>query len=244
MNYPQQFVNSILDTVFPAKCINCGKIIEVKSGYICKKCIGLIEINKKFECIGCKNRVLLGETCNRCKEFLFIDKILVAASYREPMISLIKTLKYRFVVDASYAISMIIKKYLSWLAKRGLVLNNNAPIIIPVPLHYKRLNWRGFNQAEILATDIGEKIQCPIEKEVIVRIVGSKPQAEIENHEERINNLGDDFVILEKSKGKIIGKDIILVDDVCTTGTTLNKCAKILKYNGAKKITAFVIARG
>src|SRR3989338_3123547 len=125
MNYPQQAISILLDMLFPPKCINCHIIIPLK---------------KDFECLGCRLATPFGKTCNQCQKDFRIDNIFIVASYREPLVSLIKTIKYRFVERISIPIEQIIKKYLIWLFEHKFSLNSENPIISPVPLHYRNLD--------------------------------------------------------------------------------------------------------
>ena len=135
------------------------------------------------------------------------------------------------------------KKYLKWLTldKKFNVFESN-PLLIPVPLHLRRLNWRGFNQSELLAKNISDTFQMEMAVDVVERTINATPQADIKEREERLKNLNGIFRI--KNKEKIIGREVLLVDDVCTTGATLNECAKILKAGGASRVVALVVARG
>jgi ComF family protein len=245
MNYPQYILDFTLDTIFPIKCIGCGEFSRSRKEYLCKQCLKRIPIKKIFECIGCKTSVPLGKTCFRCKKDNHIDQLLVAYDYNHPtVIKTVKTLKYRFVIDLKPALSTLIKKYLFWLSsqKNFSILENN-PIITPLPLHYRRLNWRGFNQAELLADCVADSIQFHAKNGLIKRVKPSKPQAEIEEREQRLGNL-DKNIFEISDRAQIKDRTVILIDDVCTTGATLNECARTLKEAGAKQVIGFVIARG
>ena len=241
MNYPQY----ILDTIFPIKCLECGKLSSPKPEYLCKPCLRKIPIKKVFECIGCKSTVPLGKTCFKCRKNNHIDQLLAIYDYRDKsIIRAIKTLKYRFVADIAQNLAFSIRKYVSWLnsEKKFNIIDEN-PVIIPLPLYYRRLNWRGFNQAELIANSLAVSVQSDIKPNLLIRVAASKPQAEIEEREERLKNLRKDTFKI-RGEDEIKNKTIVLVDDVCTTGATLNECARVLKEAGAVKVIGFVIARG
>ena len=243
--YPQYLLSWALELVFPKKCVICGKFSGPKfSGYLCKKCLNTIPTHSSFGCIGCQRTVSLGQTCNLCSKTNYIDQLLVVADYKnQTLIKLIKLFKYRFIEELGFSLSLLTKKYLIRLAKtKKLNFMEENPIVLPIPLSKRRLNWRGFNQSEILASLLADNFQLKQESDVIIKTYQSKPQAEIKDREERLDNLSGVFKVVRPDK--IVGKNILLIDDVCTTGTTLNECAKILKENGAKKITGLVIARG
>ena len=114
-------------------------------------------------------------------------------------------------------------------------------LIIPIPLHKDRERQRGFNQAELIGKIIGEILNLPAEKNILARHKKTESQAKMKNWEKRSENLADAFSL--RSSEAIKNKNIILVDDVHTSGATISEAAKILKANGAKKIIALVIAK-
>lgn len=240
MFYPQQVYNWLSDLIFPLRCIGCGKFGE----YVCRGCLGSISIKKNFECIGCKRNTPLGQTCFLCAKTSSVDQLLIVADYKNSLVEKsIKFFKYRFIRDIEKPLSILMKKYLKWLTldKKFNVFENN-PLLVPVSLHPRRLNWRGFNQSELLAKDIANTFQMEMAGEVIERTVNTIPQADIKEKEKRLKNLKDVFSV--RNKDKIFGREVLLIDDVCTTGATLNECANGLKANGASKVIALVIARG
>lgn len=277
-NYPQRIYNWFSDLIFPARCINCGKFSE----YVCRGCLGAISIKKQFECIGCKRNTPLGKTCFLCAKTNSVDQLLIIADYKNLLVEKsLKFLKYRFISDMKQPLSVLMKKYLKWLTldKKFNVFESN-PLLIPVPLHPRRLNWRGFNQSELLAKDIADTFQMEMAGDVIERTINTVPQADIKEKEQRLKNLNGIFarsglplvapegphkegpVLLAPERfasfgdtgrqqegelcrhDKLTGRVVLLIDDVCTTGATLNECAKVLKANGASKVVALVIARG
>lgn len=118
-------------------------------------------------------------------------------------------------------------------------------VIIPVPLHKRRLRWRGFNQAELLTKSVSEKISpgfdIPVFSDLLIRKKYTQPQMNIKGYAARQKNMRDVFGVVDK---KIIkDRRVWLVDDVCTTGATLFACAEALKRAGAKEVWSIVIAR-
>lgn len=239
-NYPQQVRNWFLDLIFPVRCVGCGKFGD----YVCRVCLKSILIKKNFECIGCKRNTPFGQTCFLCAKTNLVDQLLIIADYKNPLIEKsLKFLKYKFIRDLEQPLSILTKKYLKWLTldKKFNVFQDN-PLLIPIPLHPRRLNWRGFNQSELLAKELADAFQMEVATDIIERWGNAVPQADIKEREERLKNLDDAFRVLNKNK--LAGREVILIDDVCTTGATLNECAKVLKANGVSKVTGLVIARG
>ena len=244
MNYPQYIDEWILDLIFPARCLECGAFLTQNKGYICKKCLKSIPLKKSFECIGCKKSTPLGRTCISCKNDASVDQLLIVSDYScRSIVELIKALKYRFIKEVALPFSIITKRYIAWLGtkkKFNILLEN--PLIIPVPLHPRRLNWRGFNQAELIAEAVANILNLNPSPDILRRKTDRKAQVKIEGRAERLENIKNIFQI--NPEASVNGRVILLIDDVCTTGATLNECAKTLKDGGAKKVIGLVIARG
>lgn len=118
-------------------------------------------------------------------------------------------------------------------------------IIVPVPLHPRRLAWRGFNQSELLARNISKTFGLELDTGLIGRKLHTSPQADIASQDQRKKNVINAFKLLENASSRSLeNKKIILIDDVCTTGSTINECAKILEPLKPAEIWGFVIARG
>lgn len=111
---------------------------------------------------------------------------------------------------------------------------------MPVPLHKRREIKRGFNQADLLAKEIAEFFKIPYCEDILKRAKNTKPQTETSNHNQRLENIKNAFVC--RKPELVAWKRIIIVDDVMTTGATLNECARALKSSGARSVTAFVVA--
>lgn len=185
-----------------------------------------------------------GFLCPSCREAkkLHLDSLIAAASYEDPVIKkLVHNFKYRFVRDISPLLAKLICK--------AFIRNDIAlpDFLVPVPLHPKRLRWRGFNQSFLLAAHISEELAPLMEMEILnilERKKYNRPQAEIKNRQERLRNVRNIFAVGSGANPYAIkGKTILLIDDIATTGATLEECAKVLKLFGAKKVFAAVVAR-
>ena len=142
-------------------------------------------------------------------------------------------MKYKFIKELADDLSLLAAQGL-WNAHLSV-----PDIVIPVPLHSRRLRWRGFNQAEILARSLG--LDVPIEATVLTRNRFTTSQVSMRTRMHRINNLKGAFTA--QHTNNIKNKSVLLIDDVITTGATLNECAKVLLESGAKDVSALVIAR-
>jgi ComF family protein len=115
-----------------------------------------------------------------------------------------------------------------------------ADLILPVPLHVRRLKQRGFNQAGLLAGTLGRLIHLPVRYDILVRRCWTEPQTRL-NREERLQNVKNAFLVPDSSRVK--DRRVLIIDDVYTTGTTLSECAKTLKDAGASKVHAITVCR-
>jgi len=224
-----------LNLLFPIQCLGCNQ----ESVWICKNCQNKIHLQKYQICPNCKKTKTEGNLCGNCQNTkIYFDKLLVAAKYeKEHLIQkVIKTFKYRFIKDLNKFLGDFLSDTI-----RKYIKNYKNYILIPIPLHLKKEKWRGFNQAELLTDTISENLQIFIDKNLIKRIKYQKSQAELDR-DLRLKNLHNAFQIEDKIKA--LNKKFILIDDIATTGTTLNECAKMLKTAGAIEVVAVVIGRG
>ena len=261
MDYFKQTIAWLTDLIFPARCIGCNKFGHAYSprysygeagrqagdghnqNWLCKSCRAKIKIASTSACIGCNQSSPRGDTCLSCCRENAIDRIIAAGNYADPILrNLITTLKYRFVPSLAEQCLVLIERPLRDMHQsKGVNIFENNPVIVPVPLHPYRFNWRGFNQAELIGHLVANTYQVHI-LNALSRNRRTDPQANIDDPIERAQNIADAFHCPDPSL--VSEHDIILVDDVCTSGATLNACAKVLKSSGARKITALVVARG
>ncbi|MBI4158616.1 MAG: ComF family protein [Candidatus Yanofskybacteria bacterium] len=244
-NYTQKITDQVLDIIFPKKCLGCNKFTnsDVDFDYVCKKCFGKIELKNSLECIGCKRQTRLGFTCTFCDKENDADQLIIAAELLDPLVEkILKAYKYKFIQNMALPLSILAKKCVKKLLFKKFNLFGDNPLLIPVPLHKRRLNERGFNQAELLVKNMADAYHVVCNNDILIRIANPKHQAEIKVKSDRINNVKNNFAV--KTKELVRSKTVILVDDICTTGATLNECARVLKESGTKRVIGFVIARG
>jgi len=223
--------NFTLDAIVPKRCFGCG----IFDTWICDSCHSTLPLLTEQNCPICKKVITpLGETCVKCKKTTAVDGVFIVSSYDYDLLkTLIHNFKYKFIKNLSNPLGLLIAQ--------GL-MNSHIPLpdlIIPVPLHKRRLHWRGFNQSELLAKSIG--LTITIDSESLIRKKYTTSQVKVKSKEKRINNLKNAFEIIDETNIK--NKTILLIDDVITTGTTISECAQTLKNAGARKVTAIVLAR-
>ena len=141
------------------------------------------------------------------------------------------------------SLSILLNRFIRSLTQnRAQDVFGDNPLVVPVPLHPRRLRWRGFNQSELLAESLAEHFLLQTDALTLNRVRQTMPQADIQEREQRLDNVSDVFSCAHPEN--VRGRSILLIDDVCTTGATLNECARVLKENGAKRVVALVVARG
>ncbi len=213
------FLNTILDIVFPRYCISCN----ASGSDLCEKCLSL--------CPG---------TERESKSWVFplfdyrhspIKKAILLIKYKNKrkLLDIFSETLYGAIIEE--------------LSDLKVMENFQEPILIPIPLSKKRYRERGFNQAELLCEKIIEKDYykyLKLEKSILIKVKDTLPQARIKNRQNRLKNLSNSFST--KNNKLLKGANIILIDDVTTTGATLNEAKKTLKKAGARKIIAFTIA--
>ncbi|MDD4150989.1 MAG: ComF family protein [Candidatus Gracilibacteria bacterium] len=228
-------IKFIKDIITPKKCYNCGQI-----GYfLCPQCLEKTKKHKSY-CYLCKKESLnfkIHPTCH--DDDFFLDNIIVLNHYSDKTIKkLIKNSKYYNKKDIIDDFSI----YLGDLLLKNIEIEKTEDyLIIPRPMFFLKKIFRGYNQSEILAKNISKYTKINYENNLIKKIKYTKSQSKL-HKSERLKNLEKSFSINKKVLEKINGKTIIIVDDVVSTGTTLNEIGKILKNNGIKKVIGLVIA--
>jgi ComF family protein len=160
----------------------------------------------------------------------YFDDIICVADYEDETVNkLIKACKYRFVKDIAALLGEVLYTELKKQVKSG--------VCIPVPLSTRRKRWRGFNQATEIAKTVSVRNGLEY-RDCLKKIRHTKAQAKL-SEQARLLNLENCFVLKENAPD-----EIILIDDVITTGATLNECARVLRVAGAKKITIATVAKG
>lgn len=228
----QAFWRFMLEMIFPAFCLGCGR----EGDFLCLKCLTKFDRLREQVCPLCYDKNLTGSVCDICKVHcpdFFLDGLMAFSRYEDKSLlaRAIHLLKYDFVRDLAAPLAGL----LAGLFTEFPILRDF--VVCPVPLHKKRLRWRGFNQAELMAECIKVKTGLPV-KQLLERTQFSKPQMELEKVA-RGKNVANAFRTLDVE----IPPYVLLLDDVATTLSTLNACAKALKQAGAARVFGIVLAR-
>lgn len=227
-----------LDLIFPKECLGCG----CEKTLLCQKCFSSIKLRPTQSCLACKKETNFGKFCTHCVSNYDLNGVFIASHYEQKIINkLIKSFKYYFVKELYQDLGKIFILFLNELFdKKEQKINFQKSLIMPVPLSAYRKRWRGFNQSEILARLVAENFNLELSVNELIRIKHTRPQVKL-NKIQRENNIKNCF---SWNAGDLAGRQIILIDDVVTTGATLNECAKVLKDYGAGKVWGLVLANG
>ena len=204
----------ILDIFFPKFCINCNKEGE----YICQNCFSLIDILEKQE-----------------------TNIFSATSYKDKIVrTMIHQFKYGHCIkELAKPLSILIGTH--FLNYDKLPFDQKKSVLIPVPLHKKKLKQRGFNQSQELANNLSDYFSIPVLDNILIKTKQTLNQVEL-TQEQRKHNIQEVFSI---NNSKLIqNKTILLIDDVYTTGSTIKECSNTLKQANPKQIYGITVAKG
>lgn len=227
-----------IDLLYPRRCPVCDEIVMPKGRLICPQCIKLLSFVKGPVCKKCGKEVFGSEIeyCFDCvkhkRSFEYGRALIHYEEHGKDSMAKIKYKNKREYLDFyGEAISLRYEK---------LIRRMNPDALIPVPVHPSRKKERGFNQAELLARKIGKPFDLPIYPDILVRNKKTMPQKEL-NPTERLKNLEEAF-----GPGKRIAgmNQVILIDDIYTTGSTMEACTRVLKKCGIKKVYFLTICIG
>lgn len=220
----------ILDFIFPPQCVVCGQ----SGKWICDKCWNEVGLISTPVCYKCGKISQDFNVCQSCRKDSYISRFIICGYWQDPLKSLIYSLKYR-------KLHVLANKLGGLLAETYIKFGKTDNVaIVPVPLHRNRLWSRGFNQAQILADIVSQKLDIPVAS-VLIRTKNTIPQFNL-SRTLRKDNIKDAFKI-KSNLSKIKDKTVVLIDDLTTTGATTEECAKVLKNNGVKEVWALVLAK-
>lgn len=237
-------IKRLLDIIYPPRCALClsspqpaGKV----SIELCRDCQSDLQLITAacFQCGIPLNHTQADQLCGEClKKKPAYDQVVSVYHYRQPLIWLIQQMKFHKKTRIANLLSQLLSRYIQRRITDKTLSIPDA--IIPVPLHHKRQHQRHFNQAEELAKVISKNLQCPIDSQYIERYLISQQQSGLDA-KQRKKNVKGIFRVKNKKQNKY--QHIAIVDDVMSTGSTLNEVARILKKSGIMKIDVWVLAR-
>lgn len=228
----------ILDLLFPRRCPVCDKPVKPFGKLICETCRHEPVYIRGPKCMKCGKALNREETeyCGDCRKIRHeYDTGRAVFSYGS-VSDAIYRFKYRGRQEyADYFAACMEKSLGSWLRE------NHVQALVPVPIHAGRRRMRGYNQAELLAKRLGDRVGIPVRTDLVMRVRSTKPMKDL-SPGERQNNLKKAFII-GRNDVKLYDR-VILVDDIYTTGTTLDEIAALLKAHGVSEVYCVTLACG
>lgn len=249
LNKRRLWQDALIEAVFPSDiyCITCGSVIDSSRYYsLCDNCIEKINWVGKHTCSSCGKPLAREDNrslCYDCRSKVhYFDKGFTCAGYGLYERSLMMDMKYR---GKSY-IGRIMGKILAdrfYIAVDTYSALSEIDYIVPVPVHKSRMRERGYNQAAIMAKELAEEIGVPVKQGILKRTRGTRAMKGL-NPQERQGNVEEAFSVTSVKEPNIRGKRILIIDDIYTTGSTMDACSKALKNNGARAVYVMTFAAG
>lgn len=233
---------TLLDLLFPVSCVSCGTVGSV----FCTPCKSAIPLSEPA-CFVCNARKPSGSICDNCHSRApYLTRVWWAVTYENEHIRNAIT---QFKYNSNHSFAQVLAEYIVASVKKRAQVHDvrisKDAVLLPVPLHPKKQRSRGFNQAELLARLVAEELSLPLlSAGVLTRVKHTAPQAKTGNRENRAKNVAGAFAINQTRTSEVQNKTIILVDDIATTGSTLNDAARALKTAGAAHVWGLVAAKG
>lgn len=231
VSWLQQSGQILLDLLLPPQCLHCG----APNSFLCADCLSKISFITEAVCHRCGTPAAGDSTCPQCRRHTlqYIDGIRSAAYFEDnPIRSAIHNLKY----NNHRAVAQSLAKILAEAYRRHKL---SVQVVVPVPLHRSRYKDRGYNQSELLAKQLGNLLNLPVNTTTLARTQKTAAQMSLGVQERRQNVAGAFSCI----NNQLANQNVLLIDDVCTTGSTLDACAAALKAGQAGSVWGLTLAK-
>lgn len=215
------FLEKVMHIIFTTKCIFCGELLECGEN-ICQKCRSDIDKIDIKRCSMCNKEFC---ECNKKYSFSYVISVYY---YDDKPKEAIKDMKFRGYGYNAKGFSEMIYEQL-----KSFKYFDEVDMVVEVPMHFLKRLKRGYNQTELIAKYLCQRLNKPFTKRIVKKIKNTKEQSKLD-YKRRVMNLNNAYRIIDNSLIK--NKVILLIDDVLTTGSTANECSKVLINNGAKKV--------
>jgi ComF family protein len=222
---------AVLDVLFPARCVGCGTY----GSFLCQSCQAELPRARPPRCPICWQPQRRSAPCGRCRQerpaFQGARSLYV---YEGAAREAVRALKYSHLSALAQPMAQLMARYVE--EEEGI----EADLVVAVPLYVRRQRLRGYNQSALLARELSRLCGLPLAERGLARRRNTPPQARSVDAEARKRNVADAF---DADRRQVEGKRVLLIDDVMTTGATLDACARALRQAGAVSVWALTFAR-
>lgn len=232
------FIKYVIDMIYPekSKCLYCGSLSEINAAGLCSSCMEMLPYITERLCLRCGRPmppVETGALCSMCRKgAVHFDSGCVVFHFT----GIIQNVIYRLKYGGERDMALIIGKL---MAERLEDTGWDIDMMIPVPLHVSRYKERGFNQSFLLASVMGRELEINVSQNILIRKRDTGSQTQLTGSY-RVHNVKDAFSV--KDCASLKGSSVLVVDDIMTTGATLNECSRELKKYGAGKVFCIAAA--
>lgn len=231
----KKYLTALKNIIFPALCFSCER--KINQGFICSSCEEQIELIYPPLCKLCGSSIYDNKTflCKNClgKKYSY-DRMISAAYYKDPLISLIHSFKY---TNHDYLDNFLATIMIKHFTKIGLDISNHD-LITAVPMHKLKLKERGYNQSELLAKLLAKHFKISFRNDIIIEQKYKPSQTTLDKRQRKLN-IENAFIVNTQLKNE----KIAIVDDIFTTGATAQSISQALKDKGAGFITILTLAK-
>ena len=239
-NLTQTLLKTVVELFYPSNCVACG-LAQAPEIFLCNECRNsILPINPPF-CHRCSRPfegAITGDfSCPNCEDYTLAFDCAISIYQAK---GVLRDLIHRFKYGGQYYLRRLLAEILLHAMRDERITAVPVDALVPVPLHPTRRRERGFNQAEALAKLLAKQTAIPM-LDCIERRSYTQTQTRFDRSERR-RNLRNAFALRKNSF--VVGKNIVLLDDVLTTGSTLHECAVVLRESGAESVRAITVARG
>ena len=237
----RQFLRELLELAYPPHCVHCGTSLRHHSSlYLCGPCRDDLSYLERPACPRCGEEVgpyvTLDKGCANCRTLrLRFDGAAAPTRYEGLVRELILRLKLGKNRVLAHPLGQLLLAH-----AQGNGFHEQVDVVMPVPLHWRRRLRRGFNQAELLATDLASRLRLPLLTRNLRRLKSTSTQTRF-SRTRRFENVRNAFAV--RDSAPLEGQRVLLVDDVMTTGATASECARMLKRAGCDKVYVLTVAR-
>ncbi|NLG84688.1 MAG: ComF family protein [Firmicutes bacterium] len=239
----RDFLTGLTDLLFPpsVRCAVCGRETAHPTLAFCPTCLSRLPFLTPPLCSRCGRLLRLAtrrEICPECeRERLFFSRARAVCLYDGPARAYLQEVKIRRSLVLARALAGLLARY----AREESGLFRAYAVIVPVPLHRERETERGFNQAAVMATAVGEALRRPVLDGILIRTRPTEAQRRLDRRERRENVQGAFRVTMPAA---LAGRRILLLDDILTTGYTASECARAMLRAGAVEIGVLTLTNG